>query len=167
MKRLTTRIARAAPILALVVLAGCATTAADCDPSNTNAGFITKMNCDVGGGYGKHVAQREDDVRAAQAENAQAKQVLADLETQRASIGKSLAEKTKARNALSASVKKLLDQARAKSKDSEELKRQLAQSERALKTPINVNVSDAALEAQIKAKQAEVLRLQKSLDLVP
>ncbi len=166
MKRLVMTFTRAAPLLALVVLSGCATTAADCDPSNTNAGFITKMNCDVGGGYGKHVAQREDDVRAAQAENAQARQVLADLEAQRASIGKSLAEKTKARNALNASIQKLLDQARAKSKDSDTLKRQLAQSERALKTPINVNASDAALEAQIKAKQAEVLKLEKSMGLV-
>ena len=70
------------------------------------------MNCDAGGGYGKHVAQREDEVRAAQVENAQARQVLADLEAQREAIGKSVAEKTKARDALSASVKKLLDQAR-------------------------------------------------------
>lgn len=167
MSSLTMRIKLAAPALALVVLSGCATTAADCDPSNTNAGFITKMNCDVGGGYGKHVAQREDEVRAAQAENAQARQVLADLEAQRAAIGKSVEEKTKARNALSASVKKLLDQARAKSLHSAELKQQLAQSEKALKTPINVNASDAALKAQIKAKQEEVYKLQKSMELVP
>ena len=153
------------PVLTLVVLAGCATTAADCDPSNRNAGFLTKMNCDAGGGYGKHVAQREDEVRAAQVENAQARQVLAD--PQREAIGKSVAEKTKARDALSASVKKLLDQARAKSQHSAELKRQLAQSEKALKTPVNVNASDAALEAQIKAKQAEVYKLQKSMELVP
>ena len=112
MTRMSIRILRAVPVLTLVVLAGCATTAADCDPSNRNAGFLTKMNCDAGGGYGKHVAQREDEVRAAQVENAQARQVLADLEAQREAIGKSVAEKTKARDALSASVKKLLDQAR-------------------------------------------------------
>ena len=93
--------------------------------------------------------------------------MLADLEAQREAIGKSVAEKTKARDALSASVKKLLDQARAKSQHSAELKRQLAQSEKALKTPVNVNASDAALEAQIKAKQAEVYKLQKSMELVP
>ena len=166
MTRMSIRILRAVPVLTLVVLAGCATTAADCDPSNRNAGFLTKMNCDAGGGYG-HVAQREDEVRAAQVENAQARQVLADLEAQREAIGKSVAEKTKARDALSASVKKLLDQARAKSQHSAELKRQLAQSEKALKTPVNVNASDAALEAQIKAKQAEVYKLQKSMELVP
>ena len=117
MTRMSIRILRAVPVLTLVVLAGCAT-AADCDPSNRNAGFLTKMNCDAGGGYGKHVAQREDEVRAAQVENAQARQVLADLEAQREAIGKSVAEKTKARDALSASVKKLLDQARAKSQHS-------------------------------------------------
>lgn len=167
MTRMSIRILRAVPVLTLVVLWGCATTAADCDPSNRNAGFLTKMNCDAGGGYGKHVAQREDEVRAAQVENAQARQVLADLEAQREAIGKSVAEKTKARDALSASVKKLLDQARAKSQHSAELKRQLAQSEKALKTPVNVNASDAALEAQIKAKQAEVYKLQKSMELVP
>ena len=71
MTRMSIRILRAVPVLTLVVLAGCAT-AADCDPSNRNAGFLTKMNCDAGGGYGKHVAQREDEVRAAQVENAQA-----------------------------------------------------------------------------------------------
>lgn len=157
----------AGPALALAVLSGCATTAADCDPANKDAGFITKLNCDVGGGFGQRIAQGENDVRAAQAENAQARQVLADLEAQRAAIGKSVAEKAKARDALSASVKKLLDQAKAKSQQSAELKRQLAQSEKALKTPINVNASDAALEAQIKAKQEEVYKLQKSLALVP
>lgn len=157
----------AVPALALAVLSGCATTAADCDPSNKDAGFISKMNCDLGGGYGQRVAQREDEVRAAQAENAQARQVLADLEAQRAAIGATLAEKIKARDALSASVKKLLDQAKAKSQQNADLKRQLAQSEKTLKRPINVNASDAALEAQIKAKQDEVLKLQKSLGLVP
>lgn len=166
MKDVMMRIRLAAPAIALTVLSGCATTAADCDPSNRDAGFITKMNCDIGGGYGKRVAQREDEVRAAQAENAQARQVLADLEAQQAAIGKSLAEKTRARDALTASVEQLLAQARAKSRDNEELKRQLAQSEKTLKTPINVKASDAALAAQIKAKQAEVYKLQKSLDLV-
>ena len=91
MTRMSIRILRAVPVLTLVVLA--APPAADCDPSNRNAGFLTKMNCDAGGGYGKHVAQREDEVRAAQVENAQARQVLADLEAQREAIGKSVAEK--------------------------------------------------------------------------
>ncbi|WP_233234748.1 hypothetical protein [Bordetella sp. LUAb4] len=167
MKARLTKMRLPAAALLLAVLTGCATTAADCDPANKDAGFITKMNCDVGGGYGQHVAQREDDVRAAQAENAQARQVLADLEAQRAAIGKTLAEKTKARDALSASVKKLLAQAKAKSQNNAELKRQLAQSQKTLSTPINVNASDAALEAQIKARQAEVYKLQKSMDLVP
>ncbi|BEG78509.1 hypothetical protein [Achromobacter xylosoxidans] len=159
-------IRRVAPAIALAVLSGCATTAADCDPSNRDAGFITKMNCDIGGGYGKHVAQREDEVRAAQAENAQARQVLADLQAQQAAIGKSLAEKTRARDALTVSVNQLLAEVRAKAQDNEELKRQLAQSEKTLKAPINVTASDAALAAQIKAKQAEVYKLQKSLGLV-
>ena len=167
MKMLTMRMAPAAAALSLVLLSGCATTAADCDPNNQNAGFITKINCDAGGGYSQHVAQREDEVRAAQAENAQARQVLADLEAQRAAVGKSLAEKTKARDALSASVKKLLEQAKAKSQNNAELKPQLAQSQKTLNAPINVNASDAALQAQIKAKQAEVYKLQKSMELVP
>ena len=92
--------------------------------------------------------------------------MLADLEAQQAAIGKSLAEKTRARDALTVSVNQLLAEARAKARDNEELKRQLAQSEKTLKTPINVTASDAALAAQIKAKQAEVYKLQKSLGLV-
>ncbi|KAG1447242.1 hypothetical protein G6F57_017119 [Rhizopus arrhizus] len=90
--------------IAMATLAGCATTAADCDPSNSDVSILTKMSCDGSGQYRGHIDRAEQDLISAQEANARFRQIHADIEAQRQAVGQSLAAQRAQQLALNKSL---------------------------------------------------------------
>lgn len=147
MKRLT-------PLL-MLGLAGCASLPPGaCDPANRDVSVIRKMQCDGSGSYRQTVDQKEARLSAAQEENALFRLSLEALEAQRASLGQSVQEQQKARDAAVASTRQLLDQVRQRAGANDKLKLQLRLAEKDL----------AALQAQpIKAGDADIAARQRQV----
>lgn len=148
--------------VALLVLSGCAALPPGaCDPSNRDVSMIHKVQCETSGGYRQTVDQSEQNLASAQEENALFRQSLEALEAQRASFGKSVQAQQKARDAVVASTRKLLDQIKAKGASNDKLKVQLNLAEKDLAAlqaqPINATTS----REEIAAKQRKVQELEQ------
>lgn len=101
MTRALTTLALAASIL---TLAGCATTAAQCDPSNRDASLIEKLSCDSSGAYRANIDEREQKVRDSEAENQMFRRIFADIEDQRLAIRGDLRDQYERQRELDASL---------------------------------------------------------------
>ncbi|NQD58121.1 hypothetical protein HP546_22575, partial [Pseudomonas sp. CM25] len=74
----------------LASLAGCATTASQCNASDSNASLIGKLNCDYGGGYAEGVRNSEQNLLSAKEQNRQFNEVYAQLSALQASTRQDL-----------------------------------------------------------------------------
>lgn len=152
--------------IAVATLAGCATTAADCDPSNSDVSILTKMSCDGSGQYRGHIDRAEQDLISAQEANARFRQIHADIEAQRQAVGQSLAAQRAQQQALNKSLGDLLGKLKARYANKRDVTRQIADLEKTLQDTNKVSTNPADIQAKqknLQALQAKAKQLQDSL----
>lgn len=153
----------------LASLSGCATTASQCNASNSDTSLIGKLNCDYGGGYAEGVRNSEQDLLAAQEQNRQFTQVYNELSAMQASTSKDLATQQRQQADLQKSLNGLLATLKARHGNKQDVQQQIAGLEKQLRTAKTApakNASSADLEArkqELKNLQQQVSRLQLSL----
>ncbi|EJC61467.1 hypothetical protein MJ863_13090 [Alcaligenes ammonioxydans] len=159
---------RWSPVAASLVLAGCATTMSECDPSDQNAGFLTKISCDTSGAYRQHIDTREQSLLSAQQANALFHQVYKDIQAQQSLSNASLARQRQAQTALNRSMGQLLRSLQASKGQQAGLQNQLKDLDKGLKdvnrsTEDNSPAAIAQKQQQLQQLQKDVSRLQSSL----
>ncbi|MFC4297656.1 MAG: hypothetical protein WBF84_09635 [Castellaniella sp.] len=161
---------RSLMILALAAgLAGCATTPGECDPTNRDAGFLTKLSCDTSGAYRAGIDQKEQALVSAQEENQMFRQVYEDIAQRQAASQQKLSEQKKKQAALNASMGRLLKQLQARHADDARVQNELKDLQQALKQSQQSGTNGgnaaavAAKQKELAALQQKVATLQKSL----
>lgn len=149
---------------AAVLLAGCATTAEQCDPSNKDIGFFGKIQCDVGGGYADSVSKSEQALIEARAENQHFQEIYEQIAEQQRDTKASLAIQQERNRKLSQSLSTLLNQVKSKNANKAEVQQQIAAVEAKLKTAQATPTDNtAAKQAELRQLQSQLQRLQLSL----
>jgi chromosome segregation ATPase len=155
--------------LVLTVLAGCTTTASQCNAADSSASLVSKLNCDYGGGYAEQVHNSEQDLVAAREQNRQFNQVFDELSALQASTRQDLATQQRQQASLEKSLNGLLSTLKARHANKGDVQQQIAGLEQQLKAAQRApasNASNAQIEArkqQLKTLQQQVSRLQLSL----
>lgn len=156
-------------VVVLASLTGCATTASQCNASNSDTSLIGKLNCDYGGGYAEGVRNSEQELVSAREQNRQFNQVYAELSAMQASTRQDLATQQRQQADLEKSLNGLLGTLKARHGSKQDVQKQIAGLEKQLqnaKAAPAKNASAADLEArkqQLQALQQQVSRLQLSL----
>ena len=147
-------------VLALAAaLAGCATTPGQCDPSDRDAGFLTKLSCDTSGAYRATIDQQEQALVSAQEENQMFRQVYDDIAQRQAASQQALSEQKKKQAALNASMSRLLKQLEARHADNAQVQKELQGLQQALHQS-QQSATNGGNPAAIAAKQKELAALQ-------
>ena len=155
-------------VIGLLALGGCTTTAQQCDSTLKDPSLITKMSCDLGGGYQQQVDQKQQALSDARSENAAFRQVYDTLVAQQQATGHSLAEQQRQEQTLQSSMNNLLAQLKTRHANKASVQTQVADLQRQLttaKTPV-ATATPAQVEArqqELKTLQQKVSRLQMSL----
>ncbi|WP_323012207.1 hypothetical protein [Castellaniella sp.] len=161
------------PLIALMLavgLAGCATTPSQCNPSNRDAGFLTKFSCDTSGAYRAGIDQKEQELVSAQEENQMFRQVYEDISQRQAASRQKLSEQKKKQAALDSSLGRLLNQLKAKHANNAQVQNELNDLQKKLKESQQIGTNQgnpeaiAAKQKELAALQKKVVMLQKSLD---
>lgn len=156
-------------ILALLSVGGCATTASQCNASDSDVSMIKKLNCDYGGGYSEQVRNSEQALVDAREQNRQFNDVYAQLSAQQTSTRQDLATVQRQQASLEKSLNGLLATLKARHANKRDVQQQIAGLEQRMKASQNApaNTANAAqVEArkqELKALQQQVSRLQLSL----
>ncbi len=161
-------------LLALsILLAGCATTSGpggninECDPSEKDAGFFTKMKCDMGGGYAQSVSTKEEALIAARNENLYFQQIYEQIAIQQRDTRASLEVQKRRNQQLNQSLSSLLSQVKAKHGNQAGVQQQIKQVEAQLKatqsTPGAGKAAETKKQAELQDLQRQMQRLQLSL----
>lgn len=158
---------RAVYLSSLLVLTGCATTSADCDPSNRSASLFTKMSCDSSGGYRQKVNDQEQQLQRNQELNALSHQILTDMESRKLRSNTTLAQEQADQQALKASLSQLVAQLKVKGGNQVGLQQQisaLSQAEQQFTPSSNDNAAQVAARREEAALlEAKVKELNQSL----
>lgn len=153
----------------LASLAGCATTASQCNASDSSASLISKLNCDYGGGYAEGVRNSEQELLSAKEQNRQFNEVYAQLSALQASTRQDLQSQQRQQASLEKSLNDLLGTLKARHGNKSDVQKQVAGLEQQLKAnqaAPSQNASNAQIEARkqkLAALQQQVSRLQLSL----
>ena len=152
-------------LLALsVVLTGCATTSGPggsvCDPSQQDVSFLTKMQCDWGGGYAASVSANEEALIAARNENLHFQQIYEQIALQQQDTRAALDVQKRRNQQLNQSLSGLLNQVKAKHGNKANVQQQIKQLETNLQTAQN---TPATNQADVAKKQEELQQLQRQL----
>ncbi len=147
-------------ILCSLVLTGCATTAQDCDPSQAQTGFLTKLNCDLGGGYADSVRQNENRLLSARDENQRFQAIYEQIEAQRQDTNASLAEQKRRNTQLNQSLANLLGQLRQQHGTKKQVEQQITQVEKQLQTAQTPATGQSSAEEALKQEQLQQLQRQ-------
>ncbi|BEE16380.1 lipoprotein [Aeromonas enteropelogenes] len=158
---------RAVYLSSLLVLTGCATTPADCDPANRSASLLTKMSCDSSGAYRQKVNDQEQQLQRNQELNALSHQILIDMESRKQHSNTTLAQEQADQQALKASLSQLVAQLKVKGGKQAGLQRQinaLAKAEQQFTPSSNDNAAQVAAKREEAAQlEAKVKELNQSL----
>lgn len=156
-----------------IILTGCATTsgpggnATVCDPSQKDAGFFTKMQCDWGGGYADSVSANEQALITARNENLHFQQIYEQITAQQQDTRASLNVQKRRNQQLNQSLSSLLSQVKAKHGNKAGVQQQIQQVEERLKatqnTPATSQVNSAQKQDELQQLQRQLQRLQLSL----
>ena len=147
---------RAVYLSSLLVLTGCATTPADCDPSNRSASLLTKMSCDSSGGYRQKVNDQEQQLQRNQELNALSHQILTDMENRKQRSNTTLAQEQADQQALKASLGQLVSQLKLKVSNQAGLQQQITELEQA-EQQFTPSSNDNAAQVAARQKEAAIL----------
>lgn len=153
--------------LTVCFLTGCATTATECDPTNTDVSLFTKLSCDTSGGYRKNITDNEQQLQRNQEINRLAHQILSDIETRKQKSDHTLSQERTDLLSLKDSVGVLVSKLKSSAGNQARLQQQideLATAEQNFKP----SASDSAAQVEAKKKEAAALeakvkQLNKSL----
>ncbi len=150
----------------MLLLAGCATTSQQCDPSNHDVSLMTKLSCDTSGAYRSQVDQREQQVRLDQDENALFQQVYRDIKAQQLAVQEDLNVQREKQQALNDSLQTLLTRLKARTGEELGLQHRLNDLEQQLnanQVPARDQTEMAEKQTQLAELEQQVSRLQQSL----
>lgn len=147
-------------LVASLLVAGCATTAEQCDPSNTNVSLLGKIQCDAGGGYADSVRQSEQALIDARAENQHFQEIYEQIAAQQRDTRASLEVQKKRNQQLNQSLSSLLSQVKTKHGNKTSVQQQIATVETQLN---NTQTIPSSSTEDLSAKQAELQQLQRQL----
>jgi len=137
-------------------LSGCATTATECDPSNTDASLFAKLSCDTSGGYRQNITINEQQLQRNQEINRLTHQILADTETRKQRSNQTLSQEKADLQSVKDSVGVLIGKLKSSTGNHARLQQQiddLAAAEQRFKP----STSDSAAQVEAKKKEAVVL----------
>lgn len=152
------------PLAASLLLAGCATTTSQCDPSDADAGFFTKISCDTSGAYRQHIDEREQSLLSSQQANALFHQVYKDIQAQQVQTKASLAQQRQAQTELNRSMGQLIRSLQTSKGKEAGLQNKLKDLDKDLKD-INRATEDGS-PAAVAQKQQQLQSLQKKVNLL-
>ncbi|MFZ4833133.1 hypothetical protein [Rouxiella sp. Mn2063] len=153
------------PLLAsIVVLSGCATNAADCDPTTGDVSIITKFNCNYSGTYDKRVESKQQTLSNEQALNTEFKAVYAAIEQEKNQVHGDVASKQATYNALNKSMSNLLAQLKKKSAGQAKYQKQIAELETSLKQQNTPSKSVMEKQMELEDLRSQVASLQQALE---
>lgn len=152
--------------VAALMLAGCASTPADCNSANHDASLIAKMQCEHSGGYSAQIRQREQELLDARAENELFHRVYEEISAQQQATRQSLDTQRQRQASLQRSLSSLLTQLKSRHASKGQVQQQIATLEQDLQrspTSGGSAADIAARQQELKALQQKVSRLQLSL----
>ena len=127
-------------LMGVVVLAGCATTAEQCDPGNHDAGILDKAGCVYGGHYQERIDSRQTVLLDEQKTNRLFRETFEALQAESAQVASDLATQQASLDRMKSSVGALLGE---------------------IKTRVAGNVQ---LEQQVGAVEEQLQQLQQDID---
>lgn len=160
----------------LALLDGCAVTPEDCEPSNRDASFATKLSCDIGGGYRAHIDADEQQVKLDQEENALFREIHQQISEQQRATRNELRVTNQQDYELTRNIEALVARLQQRSQKPlglqhqiNDLEQQLAADPEPTGNQPSGNQAQALAEreAHLKALSEQVNRLQQSLGYAP
>lgn len=142
--------------LSVFFLSGCATTATECDPSNSDASLFAKLSCDTSGGYRENITVNEQQLQRNQEINRLVHQLLIDIETRKQKSNQTLSQGKADLQSLKDSVGLLVDKLKSSRGNNARLQQQinnLAAAEKNFKP----STKDSAVQVEAKKKEAAAL----------
>lgn len=153
MKKIVFQISMTALALALT---GCATAPQNCDVHAKDASLLTKMGCTEEYRKAPEAAKQQLDEEIAI--NESFRQVYADLEIERAAVGKSLKERQQAEKKAQASLNAMLGKVKARQGSKAGVKQQIAEVEKQLQAQSALPVSTSPTVLKQREKERDALR---------
>src|SRR5471030_301631 len=153
-------------LLAAVVLSGCATHAADCDPTTGDVSIVAKFNCNYSGTYDKRVESKQQTLVHEQELNTEFKAVYAAIEQEKTQVDGDLKQRQATNDALNKSMNNLLAQLKKKAAGQARYKKQISELETTLQQAQNQpskSVMDKKME--LEELRSQVASLQQDLGL--
>ncbi|WP_337236323.1 hypothetical protein [Proteus faecis] len=149
-----------------LLLSGCVTNPADCDPTTGDVSIITKFNCNYSGTYDNRIEQKQAILANEKALNTEFKAVFAAIEKEKQQTNASLKSKQASQQALNQSMNNLLNQIRQKTKGQIDIQKQINEIDKQMKAAQN-NPSKSVMEKQLELEnlQNQVINLQSDLGL--
>lgn len=149
-----------------LLLSGCVTNPADCDPTTGDVSIITKFNCNYSGTYDNRIEQKKAILGNEKALNTEFKAVLAAIEKEKQQSNADLKTQQANQRALNQSMNNLLNQIRQKTKGQGDIQKQIDDIDKRMKAVQN-NPSKSVMEKQLELEslQNKVLDLQSDLGL--
>lgn len=149
-----------------LLLSGCVTNPADCDPTTGDVSIITKFNCNYSGTYDNRIEQKQAILANEKALNTEFRAVLAAIEKEKQQSNASLKSQQASQQALNQSMNNLLNQIRQKTKGQNDIQKQINEIDRQMKATQN-NPSKSVMQKQLELDnlQNQVLSLQSDLGL--
>ncbi|MEI9533538.1 hypothetical protein [Moellerella wisconsensis] len=150
----------------VLLLAGCVTNPADCDPTTGDVSLLTKFNCNYSGTYDSRIEQKQAIFDNEKALNSEFKAIYAAIEHEKAQSNASVKSKQKSQTSLNNSVNNLLGQIKQKTKGRADIQKQISNIENKMQETQN-NPSKSVMEKQLELEslRGQVFDLQSDLGL--
>lgn len=149
----------------LMMVSGCATNPANCDPSQTDAGIISKFNCKYSGAYDARIEEKQQALLQEQALNRQFKEAYAAIEQEQTFSKTKLRKKTAISESLSSTLETLMGQLKQKAAKRADLQQNIARMESKVQSLSTQPRTAAAKKQELTRLQTQLGGLQKDLGL--
>jgi len=154
-------------ILALsAFLSGCAVTAEDCDPRNSDMGLGTKLGCSSRGVYAERIKEKEQTLLDEQQANQMFRDVYTALEQEKLDVGKQRNQQQARYDALNRSLSKLLGEIKDKAKGNQKIEQKIAEIEKNI-AKLQKEESPSVLQKrhELQKLQDQIMALESDLGL--
>lgn len=144
------------PVLLAAALAGCAVDKAGCDPrAMRDAGFFTKLSCDMSGSYGARAEDQKSQLAQAQASNKLLQDIVADLEAENRALQQGITVQRAQRDRLVRSINSYLSQIEQQAGQNSTLKQQVTKAKAQLDQFKAMPPGTPSREQQMKLNQVQ------------
>lgn len=149
----------------MMLVSGCATTPANCDPTQGDVSLISKFNCKYSGAYDARVEEKQQALLKEQALNRQFREALASIELEQAQSNAKLRKKTTISEGLSMTLSTLMGQLKQKAATRTDLQQKVARLEASVQSLTTQPRTAAAKKKELNRLQAQLGSLQQDLGL--